>query len=409
MIDPTPHLERFDSYEQACREFRWQIPDQFNIASAISRRHKDSITRIALSHVRPGGINTYTFGGLDFLSDKLASLLAQSGVRHGDAVAVIAPQSAALLVAHFGILKLGAIVVPLSPSLPPAELQRALSECQPKAILAGDFWRELNYASSDFTAAETSSDSPAFIFFMPGPDGDLTGVIHSHGSLIGQLTAFEMLNGFSLDDARVFWTASDWVSPQVLLGLLYPALWYGCSLVSDESTNLSANDPFALMSRCEVTDAFIPSVMMIHLNHTPGAPLDEFGLKLRRILTTPDQLSQERWERAASSLGARLNIAYGTPETGLIAGSCEQWPAAGLMASVRAAPGHSIEIMDEQGRERIAGQPGRVALHRPDPALFLRYLNDSEATRSAFAGEWFITRDAGNKKEDGDLYITPSS
>ncbi|HEX8089820.1 MAG TPA: AMP-dependent synthetase, partial [Blastocatellia bacterium] len=86
MIDPTPHLERFESYDQACREFRWRIPERFNIAVAISNRHKDAITRVAVSDVMPGGINTYTFGGIDFLSDKFAFSLARSGVREGDAV-----------------------------------------------------------------------------------------------------------------------------------------------------------------------------------------------------------------------------------------------------------------------------------------------------------------------------------
>src|SRR5215216_1765578 len=210
MIDPTPHLERFDSYEQACKEFRWQIPEQFNIASAISRRHKDAITRIAIKDVRPGGINTYTFGGIDFVSDKFANLLAKSGVQQGDSVAVIVPQSAALLVAHFGILKLGAVVVPLSPYWPSHVFERALRECHARAVVTGktsldairdtaaaetlfitdvngqdndegnegkDFWRELNSASSDFTAVETSSSSPAFIFFKPHLDGNLTGVV----------------------------------------------------------------------------------------------------------------------------------------------------------------------------------------------------------------------------------------
>ncbi|HTG17733.1 MAG TPA: hypothetical protein VK747_20975, partial [Blastocatellia bacterium] len=62
--DPTPHLERFGSYERACREFRWRIPDSFNIANSILSRHTDAVTRAALIEARPGGLNTYTYGGL---------------------------------------------------------------------------------------------------------------------------------------------------------------------------------------------------------------------------------------------------------------------------------------------------------------------------------------------------------
>ena len=379
MIDPTPHLERFESYERACREFRWQIPDQFNIASAISRRHKDAITCVALGDVRPGGINTYTIGGIDFLSDKFANLLARSGVRQGDAVAVIASQSAALLVAQFGILKLGAAVAPLSPSLPSSTLKRALKECDARAIVSEDasaetlfinacgertdFWREVNRASSDFTAAETHSSSPAFIFFS-----GLTGIIHSHASLIGQLTAFEMFNEFSLSDGSVFWAAGDWVSPQILLGLIYPALWYGCSITcSNESELLDS------ITQCEVTNAFIWSA--------------EKNL-MKRIQTAPHEF------------GTTLNAAYGTIETGLIAASCNRWFESDVETCVRAAPGHSIEILNEQGR---------IGVRRDDPALFLGYLNDSEKTGSAFAGDWLVTGDEGKKNEDGDLCVSPST
>src|SRR5207249_439648 len=109
MNDPTPHLERFESYQEACREFRWVIPERFNIASAICRRHADAITRIALQEVKEAGINTYTFGGLDFLSDKFAMALSLSGINQGDSVAVMLPQTAALAVAHLGVLKTGAV------------------------------------------------------------------------------------------------------------------------------------------------------------------------------------------------------------------------------------------------------------------------------------------------------------
>src|SRR6185295_13449799 len=135
MHDPTPHLERFESYEQACREFQWLIPERLNIATSICRRHPDAVTRIALSDVKAGGVNTYTFGGLDFLSDKFATALRESGINEGDSVAVVLPQSAALAVAHLGALKIGAVVVPLSERSSTAFLDHALANSGAKAIV----------------------------------------------------------------------------------------------------------------------------------------------------------------------------------------------------------------------------------------------------------------------------------
>src|SRR5438477_7485628 len=136
--DPTPHLERFDSYEQACREFHWLIPQRINIATAICRRHPDAVTRIALSDVKEGGINTYTFGGLDYLSDKFATALSESGISQGDPVAVVLPPSAALAIAHLGALKTGAMVVPLSMASDAALLEFALADSDARALVVDE-------------------------------------------------------------------------------------------------------------------------------------------------------------------------------------------------------------------------------------------------------------------------------
>lgn len=375
--DPTPHLERFDSYEQACREFSWLIPKRFNIAGAICRRHRDAVTRMALNEVKEAGNNSYTFGGLDFLSDKFATSLSESGVEQGDSVAVILAQSAALAVAQLGVLKLGAVVVPLSISSDQEALKHALADSNAKAVVIDesiqataalfgpklfgpdqlfvvrdlrlrssitnhrDFWSEVDRASSDFETLETDARSPAFIFYAESK-GKPIGVVHSHTSLIGQLTAFEMCSNLEPDARSVFYPASDWSSPSAVLGMLYPAWWYGCSVVA-------LND----------------------------------------------------W--AGRALGV-TNQVYGKPETGCIAGSGRWFPTRDDSVG-RAAPGHSIEIIDEDGNILSPGETGRLAVHKSDPALFSEYHNAPERTAASFCGDWFLTGDVGFKNEAGDLYI----
>src|SRR5262245_11737310 len=114
--DPTPHLERFESYARARREFQWTIPERFNAATAALARQIEPVTRRALAEVKQGGVNTYTFNGLDYLSDKFAVALANRGLYRGDRVVIALPQSAASLIAQLGILKLGAIAVFLQSS-----------------------------------------------------------------------------------------------------------------------------------------------------------------------------------------------------------------------------------------------------------------------------------------------------
>ena len=44
---------------------------------------------------------------------------------------------------------------------------------------------------------------------------------------------------------------------------------------------------------------------------------------------------------------------------------------------------------------------GAIAIHRPDPVMFLGYWNREEATREKFVGDWLVTGDLGRKDEDG--------
>lgn len=437
MSDPTPHLARFESYEQACRDFRWVIPERFNIATAICSRHADAVTRVALNEVRQAGINTYTFGGLDFLSDKFAMALSESGIDPGDSVAVMLPQSAALAVAHLGILKTGAMVVSLPMGADASLLRFALADSGARAIVIDesignsvelivrslpnlksgfvvrdlrqpatpsdfrDFWTDVDRSSSDFDPVEPDANSIAFIFYNES-EGKQTGVVHSHRSVIGQLATFEMVNNLEHGGDAVFWTTDDWSSPRAVLGLLYPAWLYGGSMVAATIEDYASALP--LMERSEVTRAFIPSAQLKKLAESDPRPRERFALKLDTIVIDRS-LSNELRDWAKDKLGVNVNEVYGIPEAGWVAGGCERWFSHRIDSVGRAAPGHSVEIIDDSARVLSAGETGRIAVHRSDPALFTEYHNAAERTAASFVGDWFLTGDSGHKSKDGDLFI----
>ncbi|HTF37077.1 MAG TPA: AMP-binding protein [Blastocatellia bacterium] len=437
-VDPTPRLERFDSYDLACREFRWLIPQRINIATAICRRHTDAVTRIALSDVKEGGINTYTFGGLDYLSDKFATALSESGISRGDSVAVVLPPSSALAIAHLGALKTGAVVIPLSIASNVALLEYALVDSGARALVVDesiygkvetvgrnlpnpksrfvvrdlrptvappdskDFWSEVDRSSSDFDAVETDAIANTFIFYVE-TQGEITGVVHSHRSIIGQLTAFEMFNNVEREADSVFWTAGEWCSPGAVLGLLYPAWWYGCSLVA--GTSEDAASALRLMEQCDVTHAFIASGQLEALAESESQPGEHFNLKVRTVVA-----EASRWPEyfVNSDPNVTLSEVYGRPETGWIVGGCERWFATTAGSVGLPVPGRSVEIIGESGNVLPPGHAGHIAVHKSDPGLFTGYHGAATRTAAAFIGDWFPTGDVGYKNGDGDLYIEPS-
>ncbi|HXG93370.1 MAG TPA: AMP-binding protein [Blastocatellia bacterium] len=246
------------------------MPDRFNIADAICRRHLDAVTRLAIVEVKAAGANTYTFGAVSFLSDKFANVLAAHGLRQGEAVAIILPPSASLAVAHFGALKAGAAVVPLSLNLEPSNIQYALRETAARAIIISepslqnleamissiqsleivfvdsdcrevsrglDFWREVYGASSYYIAAEPGAETPAYFFYSNNLDGKVSTASYTHGSILTELEAIEATSGsIACSDAPVK-IESDWATANCLIGELFAAWWRGCAVQANAQTD----------------------------------------------------------------------------------------------------------------------------------------------------------------------------
>src|SRR5262245_25019194 len=112
--------------------------EHFNIAETVCRKHPDAVYRIALQEVKFAGINTYTFGGLDYLSDKFATILSHCGIGRGDRIATILPQSATVAVAHLAALKAGVIVVPLSIRAEQAQIEMLLGLSDAKVVVVDE-------------------------------------------------------------------------------------------------------------------------------------------------------------------------------------------------------------------------------------------------------------------------------
>jgi acetyl-CoA synthetase len=69
-----------------------------------------------------------------------------------------------------------------------------------------------------------------------------------------------------------------------------------------------------------------------------------------------------------------------------------------------------VAVIDEDGGEAARGEPGDVAVNRtapdgtPDPVFFLEYLDNPEATRRKYAGDWCRTGDTASMDADGYLW-----
>jgi acetyl-CoA synthetase len=429
----TPHLEQFQSYEQACKEFVWQIPDSFNIATEVCRRHADPITRIALVETRSGGHNTYTFGGLDYLSDKFAVVLADSGVKRGDVVALNLAQSAAFAIALLGILKAGAIVAPISDSTDSTGVFKRAKfividrakrkdpenrlrggQSPPVVFVADDdihrhsvadgersFWRDVYKATSDFHSVETKVSDPAFLVIAANIDGTSDEFVINHGSLLAGLPAFEMWNDLDLRENQIFWADRHWTVSHALAGFILPAWYYGHSVVAARSIDIeTAGGTLGFLDRCEITTALL-AASQLHSIATRSQPKSSFDLPLNRILTLNECITDQLTDWAEENLGARVSAAYASSRDGVVAADCGKWFASKEGFLGRPAPGYRVAIIDDSGVSVPPGLVGGIAIQSnlPFPSVA-----ESNRNTTSFQ-DCHMTGDEG-AIEDGYLTLT---
>lgn len=425
-------LERRDDYDALYRDFRWDIPARFNIGAAVSdawaARDPD---RVALINDATG--ETLTFGELAARSSAMAGGLQRLGVKPGDRVAVLLPQSFETVITHCAVYKLGAIAVPLALLFGPDALEFRLRFAGARALVTNDLGLtsvrgmrarlpelahvisvdapqadEIAFADLQTGAplehvADSGPDDPALMIFTSGTTGPPKGALHGHRVLLGHLPGFEMAYTFAPEAGDVMWTPADWAWAGGLLNALLPSLYHGMPVVFGKFERFDPAGAYALMARRKVTLAFLPPTALRMLKAWGKPPAA--ALALRSVLSAGEQLGRETYDWAQGALGLTVNEFYGQTECNLVLGSCAAIGATKPGATGRVVPGHRLAVIDGQGRELPAGETGQIAVQRPDPVMFLGYWNDAKATEGKSVGGWMLTGDQGHVDADGFFHF----
>src|SRR3979490_316165 len=236
-------LTEASNYDALYRDFRWDIPVRFNIATACCDRHADGTNRLALIYVdEDGGATRHSFDDISDFSRRFANVLKADGLARGDRVAVFLSQSLELPIAHMAAFRAGLVSIPLFALFGEDALEFRLSNSGAKAIvtdaagweklakirdrlpdlrnvyLIGDgahagpkpFWASLKSASDDFATVDTSADDPALIIYTSGTTGNPKGALHAHRVVLGHLPNVEMCHNFLPKPGDLMWTPAAW-------------------------------------------------------------------------------------------------------------------------------------------------------------------------------------------------------
>src|ERR1700751_2565865 len=138
-------LTETTDYDTLYRDFRWEIPARFNIATACCDRHADGSGRLALIYVdEDGDVRRTSFDEVADYLRRFANVLKADGLTRGDRVAVFLSQSLELPVVHLAAFRSGLISIPLFALFGEDALEFRLSNSEAKAIVTDEGgWEKL--------------------------------------------------------------------------------------------------------------------------------------------------------------------------------------------------------------------------------------------------------------------------
>ncbi len=432
-------LTEASSYDEVYRSLKWQVPEFFNMGVEVCDRHADANpgrTALIIENTN-GDVTQYSFQALKLLSNKLANLFLAQGLKAGDRVGILLPQSVETGIAHIAAWKTGLISIPLFTLFGSDALQFRLVDSGARALVtdtenlekietirdtvpdlevilvtdagkdgAGmtDFWTGLVSANDSFTPLRTCAEDPAFISYTSGTTGPPKGALHAHRTMLGHLPGVEFPHEFFPQDGDLMWTPADWAWIGGLMNCLMAAWYHGVTVLAHRARKYDPEEAVRLMARHRVRNTFMPPTAL-KLMRQIDKPAERYGVDLRTVACAGEPMGAELLEWGREALGVTFNEFYGQTECNLVTSNCGRLMEVRPGSMGRAVPGHRVEIIDLDGNILEPEEEGLIAIKSPDPVMFLEYWNNAQATRDKYFDDWLLTGDRGTKDEDGYFWF----
>ena len=185
--------------------------------------------------------NSMTYNELDIASSKVASYLTSLGFKDNDVIGIHLEKDISYIVSVLGVLKIGAIFVPLSTSYPSDRVEYMLKNSGAKCVISTDnLIKNLSYyptfvdittdfAYYDFKDISYSSSNLAYILYTSGSTGTPKGVMIKHSSVVNHVYGINERFSNSISSNDICLSIAN-ISFDASLQEIFIALLNGCTL-----------------------------------------------------------------------------------------------------------------------------------------------------------------------------------
>ena len=433
-----PRIE-FDSYEDFKKNYKVNVPDNFNFGyDIVDEWAKQDENKKALVWCNDHDEEKiFTFRDISLLSNKAANYFRSIGIRKGDVVMMILRRRWEYWICAVALHKLGAVVIPGTLQLTKKDIVYRANAAKAKAIVCinDDFvvtqtenslpecptlehhivvgepregWEfleeEMEPMSDVFERPTddqaTTKDDIMLVYFTSGTTGMPKMVQHSFSHPLGHIVTAKYWQQVQENKLHMSVTDSGWA--KFGWGKIYGQWICGAVIFAYDM------------------DKFVPAKLLQHMQDykltTFCAPPTMYRFMLLEEVASYDLSSIQHWCTAGEPLNPEVNNkwfrftghniyqGFGQSEGSVLMADF-QWDDIKIGSTGKPSPLYDIKLLDNDGNEVGVGEEGNICVmdvkHNPPTGLFTGYYLNPEMTNELLLGKYYDTCDMAWRDSEG--------
>ena len=377
-----------------------------------------------------------TWSEFDKKANRFANLLLTRGVKKGDKVAILLMNCIEWLPIYFGVLKTGALAVPLNYRYTADEIKYCLELSDASILIFGpefigrieeicgritkvktlfyagedcpsfaeSYDRLVSYCSSAAPSITLTDEDEAAIYFSSGTTGFPKAIIHNHQSLMHAAMTEQNHHSQTKDDVFLC------IPPLYHTGAKMH--WFGSFLVGGRAVLLKGIKPQWILKavseeHCTIVWLLVPWAQdILDAIDRGDVNMNDYELSQWRLMhigaqPVPPSLIT-RWKEHFPNHQYDTN--YGLSESigpGCVHLGVENIHKVGAIG--KAGFGWEVKIVDEHRNKVSKGEVGELAVK--GPGVMTCYYKDEKATAEVLKDGWLFTGDMAMEDEDGFIFL----
>ena len=434
MLDRFINREAFSSYEEFKKEFRINIPENFNFAfDVVDEWAKREPSKKALLYLDDHGFEKeFTFTEVSLLSRKEASFLVSLGIKKGDRVMTFLRRRWEYWITAVALHRIGAVLIPSSVQMTKKDIAYRANTAGVKAIIAAaddyaisqieaampicetvenfilagakrERWLDLDESilSSEPYDKErvTVNDDPLIIYFTSGTTGMPKMVAHRQTYPLGHITTAKFWH--KVRENRLHLTVSDSGWAKFGWGCIYGQWICGAEILGYDMDRFHPEDLLRVIRTYKPATFCVPPTMYRFLLKAGIGPYDFRSVE--HCTTAGEPLPPEVSSEFKRITGLTIHEGFGQSESSVMLATYEWFPSKpGSMG--KPSPLYDIAIIDANNRRLGIGETGEVVVMGMDrfvpPGLFAGYWS-SDGIVSPYRDGIYHLGDMAWQDEDG--------